>query len=62
MKKRRGIVALKRGRFRRVNKVLNLMKTGATREVTTDFVEGDTTRVLSGTIYTHKDLTLQEYI
>lgn len=45
-------------RLEKIKKVFELMKTKAVHEVDGVFVEGKTTRVLSGTIYAHKKLII----
>lgn len=48
-------------RIKQYERVLSLMETGVTREVNGEFISGATTRVLSGTIYAHKPLTLATF-
>lgn len=49
-------------KFRQIKKVMEMMRTGRMKNIEGVFVEGDTTRVLSGTIYTHKDFKLDSQI
>lgn len=49
-------------KFRQIKKVMEMMKTGRVKNIEGIFVEGDTTRILAGTIYTHKKLKLDTQI
>lgn len=49
-------------KFRQTKIVMEMMRTGRMKKIEGVFVEGDTTRVLSGTIYAHKKLKLDSQI
>ena len=53
---------LEKTKFYQVRKVIGMMMTGKIKNIEGIFVEGDTTRVLSGTVYTHKDFKLDSQI
>ncbi len=49
-------------KFLQTKKVMEMMRTGRMKSIEGVFVEGDSNRVLSGTIYTHKKLKLDSQI
>jgi hypothetical protein len=49
-------------RFSQTKKVMEMMRTGRIKNIEGIFVEGATTRILAGTIYTHKDFKLDSQI